>query len=822
MPISNNLPNFEQVQHSCVPQRISNTSSAIPTNTFWSNFIISDGTGAVFISPYKIWFNGSKLNINVCQNVVEDKSITTNSDINFSILPGLNRTFQIVEWDDLSVHVKSGNVLYYFVKGSPFITFEVNNDFIQFGTQTGILSVKKIDVNKYSVSLLNGQTWLIYHNGGLILDAQLKSSIPYNGIARLISIPTEFENTISMLNIDSHVNIYPVGGTVSYTVGEHVGRLNFNWQTKKMLTIYPTSDLLMYIMPHHTKSMSVPNLPNLPTYFTTKGKMVPYIGTLWTQIFELSTVKFEPTNKINLDPNLNTNLNTNCIQILKNSIESDRKTRPYALDPYFFGKQISRLARLVQISDELGMVDVRNSILTDIISDIKPWLEGTNSNKLLFDVTWGGIISTEGHKNSEGDFGQGWYNDHHYQYGYFIYAIAIICKFDKNFYPSYENEILSIVFDIANPFKTSPEFNPRFPVARHKDWYEGHSWASGLKFDHRGKNQESTSEAVNAYYSVYLLGLVIDNTEIADMGKILLNTEIISAQTYWHIYDSTVYPEPFSKNTTVGILFSTEVLYNTWFGDLDEYVHCVQLLPFTPISEFLLDKEWIKLQEPIFDKILEKDVGDGWKGYIMMAKAIINPNQALKWITEFEGEYDDGCSKSNILHWILTRPNISDQLLLPAEITKIDLPTILSNLPTTVQGTNLSNQLIPTPIPNPPIPASVSPSLASNLTAPLPTIKQILPNITTQIITEWPSEKDTFYNIQVTIVNDTKSSIKDVIFDLPENIISQWSCLLTSTHLSLPTYITSYPISVGGMFLFGIIVKNSIPDFVPIKVIYNK
>ena len=48
-----------------------------------------------------------------------------------------------------------------------------------------------------------------------------------------------------------------------------------------------------------------------------------------------------------------------------------------------------------------------------------------------------------------------------------------------------------------------------FPVARHKDFYDGHSWASGLFPMANGKSQESVSEAVNAYYSVHLLGVAL-------------------------------------------------------------------------------------------------------------------------------------------------------------------------------------------------------------------------------------------------------------------------------------------------------------------------
>jgi hypothetical protein len=44
--------------------------------------------------------------------------------------------------------------------------------------------------------------------------------------------------------------------------------------------------------------------------------------------------------------------------------------------------------------------------------------------------------------------------------------------------------------------------------------------------------QESSSEAVNGYYGVYLLGLARGDTALADWGRLLLATELRSAKKY--------------------------------------------------------------------------------------------------------------------------------------------------------------------------------------------------------------------------------------------------------------------------------------------------
>jgi endo-1,3(4)-beta-glucanase len=54
-----------------------------------------------------------------------------------------------------------------------------------------------------------------------------------------------------------------------------------------------------------------------------------------------------------------------------------------------------------------------------------------------------------------------------------------------------------------------------FPVARHKDFFDGHSWASGLFPMANGKSQESVSEAANAYYGVHLLGVALGDDALS-------------------------------------------------------------------------------------------------------------------------------------------------------------------------------------------------------------------------------------------------------------------------------------------------------------------
>lgn len=153
-----------------------------------------------------------------------------------------------------------------------------------------------------------------------------------------------------------------------------------------------------------------------------------------------------------------------------------------------------------------------------------------------------------------------------------MYGAAIIARDDPVWASTYGQAINDLIRDFANP---SPA-DTHFGVARMKDWYSGHSWASGLFEFGDSKNQESTSESVNGYYAVYLWGLANNDTQMADWGRVLMTTEIISAQRYWQMTaedEDPVYEEIFRRNKCVGILWATKV----------DYATCV-LLSFTSFS----------------------------------------------------------------------------------------------------------------------------------------------------------------------------------------------------------------------------------------------
>ena len=227
-----------------------------------------------------------------------------------------------------------------------------------------------------------------------------------------------------------------------------------------------------------------------------------------------------------------------------------------------------------------------------------------------------------------------------------------------------------------------------FPGARHKAWFDGHSFASGLFPFGNGKSQESSSEAVNCYYGAYLWTLVrhnaLDDPEMdvsteTDFARLLLATEIRGAQMYWHMVppnqnitsaaipsqsslSNSVYNPEYSENYMVGNLGMLDAVSSTWFGTSPLYVHMINELPVTAITEQLFDKAYVTQE---YSKVLAPlgEVEMPWRGYVVCNHAVINPNAAWKEAQSlFSPTLDSGISKSQVLYFIATRPDFNPSL----------------------------------------------------------------------------------------------------------------------------------------------------------------
>lgn len=135
------------------------------------------------------------------------------------------------------------------------------------------------------------------------------------------------------------------------------------------------------------------------------------------------------------------------------------------------------------------------------------------------------------------------------------------------------------------------------------------------------------------------------------MGDFLLSTEIMSSKMYWQIKDNDIYKEPFSNSGVVGILWETKVDYATFFGANAEYIYGIQMLPYTDITQSYMDPVWLKHSKAIWSAAISSAT-DSWKCFLLLADAIIDPNQpGLSDKIHGLKSFDNGNSKTNTLYF---------------------------------------------------------------------------------------------------------------------------------------------------------------------------
>ena len=567
-----------------------------------------------------------------------------------------------------------------------------------------------------------------------------------------------------LTNLQAYSGTYPTGGTIELsTVKENDCTVTINWQAESVTQ----NQLLMFCLPHHYQQQKngQPLLLNpkyapdpinpqyIITYDSIRGQLQGVIGTTWTLQYKNPGVDWY----CNGNPNNISKFATTFHEYLDKEDLSVQAT-----DSYGFGKEVARLARLALIAHQTNYPTKVLQILAAIKTALSPWIPqngsrlGKNPNPLYYDSQWGGLCTKNGLESHDQDYGMGWYNDHHFHFGYFIYAAAVYLHLaaelqekDSKFAPLLINFTKELIRDIANP-QTDDGY---FPDFRMMDWYLSHSLAAGIFPFGNGKNQESTSEAVNAWYGISLFGRALEKypnqqeqaNSLQNLGNTLMAAEITGAQTYWYMTaDSEIYPPIFNKLACVGVLWETKADYATFFGTNVEYINLIHFLPFTPATEALIPPAWNGYQWELLKTSLTRTVDPAtgkaeplqneWRSYVHMSQAITNEQEAQKALNSLIRNinakfqpFDSGNSATNTLYWMLTRPNFTPTGTIPAYVPSGPTPPGPTPPPPPPPApgptpTPPAPGPTPQPSPTPPTPPAPSPT-------PIPAPGRLVPGL---------------------------------------------------------------------------------------------
>lgn len=105
----------------------------------------------------------------------------------------------------------------------------------------------------------------------------------------------------------------------------------------------------------------------------------------------------------------------------------------------------------------------------------------------------------------------------------------------------------------------------------------------------------------------------------------------------------TVQPPAFVPNFVTGILFMNKADHATYFGMNIEYIHGIHMIPLTPISPFIRDKQFVLDEWKAKLAGIIGSVDSGWKGILMANYAIADPKAGWEFFTSgFKKSWLDG------------------------------------------------------------------------------------------------------------------------------------------------------------------------------------
>lgn len=552
------------------------------------------------------------------------------------------------------------------------------------GSGTAIISINGQPV---SSTPLNGQSFTIEFNNQTTWTLTASTSISLNATTSAISIAALGAETILRMAENSlklpagSETTYPLSATVVFK--NQVLSYSFNFQS---MNSSPVTGGFHFFLPIHL-DFSKPKITPLstPTLNTPYGDMA---------LCQLSGAT----------PNLAFSIDLPAIAYVENiSVKSDVKAalkqetanfKPVGggpgipavpADPYGAGKTLSRAARLAAIANQAGDTASLQTLVNNLQGFLQEWLDGDvtyaksyipigeRTNQMRYETQWGGIVTSAGLNDSGADFGEGWYNDHHFHWGYFYYALAIAVKYDQtgSFLTKNKEKILYFVRDVMNP-STS---DPCFTVTRNKDWWTWQSFASGLFISgNSGRNQESCGEAINCYYGAALLGDAMGNNQLKELGQLMLAMETQARDRYYFYTGSNEqawWADAFKQQTVVGIHYenlrqsSLFWCINAPTATLDDnltgYLQ-IQVMPYTPVSRNDVSTGWFTTSKALIDGIITNsgsNLPKPWLGYMDMlgAWAAAQANQPTaafrSQLTQIPTEqFDSGNSLTNGLFWI--------------------------------------------------------------------------------------------------------------------------------------------------------------------------
>ena len=564
----------------------------LPSNDWWTYALVNPWTGKLWAYPALVWADATGISIakpsywepTGCEMKWNDPlTISTLASSPNGLVPFSPQSALISHWSDYMIAFvlqdDNASVRVTLMQGSPLVWLEFTN---------AEPTINNPDPNALTVFQHTEGNTTTLAVAVLTDNLTTEDLQPYAfRIPRNTQITYDYLPNQSLLRTQFHISYQDIVPTTA----------NGMWQG---------------FLPHHyyDTHTDIAFLP--PTYATPRGEMRLAKGNDFTIDYPVhGMLPFFPVPYDSLsgyDPEL---MRTLCAEYAQ--------AGSFGADTYWGGKGLTQMAHYMTTAYQLGdtaTFELAKSRLRATLIDWYTYTVGEDQYYFAYYDRWGALVGFDPSYDSDT------FNDHHFHYGYFVYASALLCMLDDDFRQQYGPMARLVALDYANPYlqtsapqssifkrsdlpssaqrssifkrsdlPSTAQRSTSFPLFRTFNPYLGHSFAGGMGNEGNGNGQESSSESMQGWGGVWMLGAALGDEDLMEAGIYGYTLEARGTAEYWfdrgrRNIDYTKYLHPYCCNLTM-----QGVGWWTWFSGDPVWMHSIQWLPISPILQNYLTED---------------------------------------------------------------------------------------------------------------------------------------------------------------------------------------------------------------------------------------
>lgn len=567
--------------------------AALPTNDWWTNILASPFSGNLWTYPLKVNTSQNGVGVSAFNGINASGGNITPSGEEAVTMMGQSGTFTrdaLVNYGDWTVKFRMEQTASQYMdvtigRGLPTAWFEFNGiaprlslggnppAYNATGGQLGnSFTLDRFRIQKgsrsFGVFAPAGTTFTLVNGGYNVTFA--------SGAKQFLvvaALPDSSNATLDLFYKNSYA--VPRNSTYGWNYNATNGAVSTTWtMTTELLKAGATDAVVQGWLPHNYRDIKGgPTLLANAQYATIQGPVKLSVGKSFTVV--------QPTNGVNFvlpAPKSIGGTSDYNAQQMATYLAGYNKNYKSASDTYWGGKTLQETAELTLMAQQLNDPNYAR-LLGNLKTAVTDWLTYSPGETAFFYAKYAKDKALVGFNPS---FGSEKFVDHHFHYGYLTSAAGVLAMLD----PAFADDYGAMAKLVAKEYANWDRADTSLPFLRTFEPWSGHSYAGGLG-DGRGNNQESTSEAIQSWLGLVLLGQALNDPQMTAAGMMGYTIEAKAENEYWlDIAHNDLTPDSFGR-PSVAINYDDARQYQTFFGLNPEYSLGILGLPLWPSMDFL-------------------------------------------------------------------------------------------------------------------------------------------------------------------------------------------------------------------------------------------